>query len=60
MASEIPDVEQSVKRVRRGCAAMALIVVALTVLFVSATGNLFYLTFLFVALFLFVFSRMVK
>ncbi|MFV9505650.1 MAG: hypothetical protein AB4911_13935 [Oscillochloridaceae bacterium umkhey_bin13] len=60
MTPEPTDPEQSVKRVRRGCAAMALIFVALTVLFVSATGNLFYLTFLIFALLLFGFSRMVR
>lgn len=60
MTPEPNDVEQSVRRVRRGCLFMALIVVALAVLFTSATGNLFYLTLLVLALFLAVFSRLVR
>lgn len=47
MSSEEPrDVEESVRRIRRGCGFVALIFVSLSVLFVSATGNLFFLFFL--------------
>jgi hypothetical protein len=54
------DVEQSVRRVRRGCMGSAAVFVALSVMLVSATGNLFFLTLLLVAVALAVFSRMVK
>lgn len=54
------DVETSARRVRRGCLFMAALVAALAVLFVSATGNLFYLTLLVAALFLVIFSRFVR
>jgi hypothetical protein len=60
MIPEPNDVEQSVRRVRRGCLFIAAIVAALGVLFVSATGNLFYLTLVLAALFLAVFSRFVR
>jgi hypothetical protein len=47
----IPDDEQndlqaSVRRIRRGCLGSAVIFISLTVLMVSASGNLFYLIFL--------------
>ncbi|NTU84148.1 MAG: hypothetical protein HGA45_33065 [Chloroflexales bacterium] len=60
MIPEPNDVEQSVRRIRRGCLFMAVTVVALAVLFTSATGNLFYLTLLVVALFMVIFSRLAR
>ncbi len=60
MIPEPNDVEQSVRRVRRGCLFIAALFAALGVLFVSATGNLFYLTLVAAALFLAVFSRFVR
>lgn len=60
MAQDSEEVVQSIKRIRRGCFASALIFVALAVLFVSATGNLFYLLFLLVALALVLLARLVK
>ncbi|GAB4439247.1 MAG: hypothetical protein OHK0015_33910 [Chloroflexi bacterium OHK40] len=59
----IPDqenVEQSVRRVRRGCLFIALLLGALAVLFTSATGNLAFLLLLAVAVVLFGFSRLVQ
>jgi fatty acid desaturase len=55
-----PEVEASVRRIRRGCLFSAMIIVALSVLFVSATGNLFYLSLLLVALALVALSRAVR
>jgi hypothetical protein len=52
--------EESAQRVRRGCLFSALIFVALSLLFVSATGNLFYLTLLIVPLALVLLSRTIK
>jgi hypothetical protein len=46
MSQEPDDVEQSMARVRRGCLGVAALFGAFTILFVSATGNLFYLIFL--------------
>jgi hypothetical protein len=47
MSLEPPrDAEESARRVRRGCSFVAAIFIALSVLFVSATGNLFFLFFL--------------
>jgi fatty acid desaturase len=60
MIPEPDDAEQSVRRIRRGCAFSALIVAALSVLFVSSTGNLFYLTLLLVALALVLLSRVIR
>lgn len=60
MTPEPNDVEASVRRVRRGCMFVAALVAALAVLFTSATGNLFYLTLLLAALFLAIFSRLVR
>lgn len=60
MAPELQETEESVRRIRRGCMFMALIFVALTVLFVSATGNLFFLTLLLFALLAFAFARLVR
>ncbi len=60
MAPELPETEESVRRIRRGCTVVALLFVALTVLFVSATGNLFFLTLLLFALLTFVFARLVR
>lgn len=54
------DAEGSVRRVRRGCLFIAALLVALAVLFTSATGNLFYLTILFAALGALVLSRLIS
>lgn len=60
MSPSPEEVEASVRRIRRGCLFSALIIVALSVLFVSATGNLFYLTLLLLALLLVGLSRAVR
>ncbi len=60
MTPDPNDVEASVRRVRRGCMFMAALVAALAVLFTSATGNLFYMTLLLAAVFLAIFSRLVR
>ncbi|RRR72146.1 MAG: hypothetical protein EI684_10555 [Candidatus Viridilinea halotolerans] len=54
------DVEASVRRIRRGCAFVSLIFVSLSVLFVSATGNLFFLFFLIFAAIALAFSRFTR
>jgi Na+/melibiose symporter-like transporter len=46
---EDPDVTSSIRRVRRGCTMMAIIVVAMTIFLISATGNLAFSLLLFVA-----------
>jgi predicted RND superfamily exporter protein len=46
--------------VRRGCLGVALLFVALAVLFTSATGNLFFLTLLLVSVALLVLTRFVE
>ncbi|MEI6180848.1 MAG: hypothetical protein WCP31_08835 [Chloroflexales bacterium] len=61
MTPEPNDLEQSVRRIRRGCMFMAIIVVALAVLFTSATGNLFYFVMLLlVAIGMVLFSRLAR
>lgn len=60
MTPEPRDAEESAQRVRRGCTFVAAIFVALTVLFVSATGNLFFLTLLIFAVIALVFARMTR
>lgn len=61
MTPEPNDVEQSARRVRRGCMFMAVIVAAMAVLFTAATGNLFYLlTLLLVALAMVGVSRLAR
>ena len=60
MIPEPNDPEQSAQRVRRGCVFVALLFAALAVLFVSSTGNLFYLLLLLVAVALLLLSRMIK
>lgn len=60
MTPEPDNVEQSVRRIRRGCLFSAATFVALAVLFVSATGNLFYLTLILVAVILVALSRVIK
>ena len=60
MAPELQDPEESARRIRRGCTFVAVLFIALTVLFVSATGNLFFLTLLLFALLAFAFARMVR
>lgn len=60
MIPEPNDAEESVRRIRRGCLFSAVIFVALAVLLVSATGNLFFLTLILVALALAGLSRLVK
>jgi hypothetical protein len=46
MSQEPDDIQQSMARIRRGCLGVAALFGGVTVLFVSATGNLFYLIFL--------------
>lgn len=60
MAPTDEEVEQSVKRIRRGCFGSAVIFMALTLLFVSATGNLAFLLLLLVSAALMLLSRLVK
>jgi fatty acid desaturase len=48
--SEDPDVAVSVRRVRRGCVMMAIIVIAMTIFLISATGNLAFSLLLLVAI----------
>lgn len=60
MAPTPEEVEESIRRVRRGCLGSAAIFVGLAVLFVSATGNLAFLLLLIVALALALLSRTVK
>lgn len=60
MSFEPRDAEESVRRVRRGCTFVAAIFVALTVLFVSATGNLFFLTLLIFAVIALAFARLTR
>ncbi len=44
---EDPEVAVSIRRVRRGCVMMAIIVIALTIFLISATGNLAFSLLLF-------------
>ena len=60
MSPEPDDVATSVRRVRRGCLGVARLVAAFAVFLTSATGNLFYLTFLLVTVGLLVFRRFVQ
>lgn len=46
---EDPDVATSIRRVRRGCVMMAIIVIAMTIFLISATGNLAFSLLLLVA-----------
>jgi predicted PurR-regulated permease PerM len=55
-----PEVEASLRRVRRGCVFIALIVAALGVMFTAASGNLFYLTLIVLALFLAIVPRLTR
>lgn len=48
-APEDPDVTTSIRRVRRGCVMMAIIVIAMTIFLISATGNLAFSLLLLVA-----------
>jgi len=57
---ETNDVATSVRRVRRGCLGVALLVAAFAVFLTSATGNLFFLTLLLVTLGLLIFRRFVQ
>lgn len=54
------DVEESVRRVRRGCTFVALLFVAFAVLYTTATGNLAFLLLLAVAAAILVFARLVR
>lgn len=54
------DVQASIRRVRRGCYASALIFAALIVVFISATGNLALLLLLVIPVLLIVLARSVK
>jgi hypothetical protein len=60
MPPESDDVANSVRRVRRGCVGVAVLFAAFAVFLTSATGNLFYLTLLLVALGLLIFRRFVQ
>ena len=60
MTQEPNDPEASARRVRRGCLFIAALIVAFGVLFTSATGNLFYLTLIVVALVVAVLSRFIR
>ncbi len=60
MTPEPDDVEASVRRIRRGCVFIAALFAAMAVLFVSATGNLFYLILALVAVVLLALSRLVR
>ncbi|MCX7860894.1 MAG: hypothetical protein N2385_12435 [Chloroflexus sp.] len=53
---EDPDVAASVRRVRRGCVMIAIIVIAMTIFLISATGNLAFSLLLFIAAALFAFA----
>jgi hypothetical protein len=52
--------DDSVRRVRRGCLGMAAILLALGIMLISATGNLFWSLFGLAALVLLVLSRTIK
>jgi steroid 5-alpha reductase family enzyme len=54
------DPEQSVRRIRRGCFGMSALVLAMTVLLVSSTGNLAFGMLAIVAIALFIFSRTLR
>mgnify|MGYP005839667181 CR=1 FL=1 len=58
--NEPQNVEESVRRVRRGCTFVAALFVAFAVLFTSATRNLAFLLLLIVALAIFIFARSVR
>lgn len=60
MTPDPSDAEASVRRIRRGCMFSAVIFVALAVLLVSSTGNLFYLTLLLVSAALLGLSLLIK
>ncbi|NTV64227.1 MAG: hypothetical protein HGA65_11915 [Oscillochloris sp.] len=46
MPQEPEDVQESMARVRRGCLGVAALFMGVTIIFVTSTGNLFYLIFL--------------
>ncbi len=52
--------DDSARRVRRGCLGMAAILLALGIMLISATGNLFWSVLGLAALLLFVLSRTIK
>ncbi len=60
MTPEPRDAAESVRRVRRGCIGSAIVVVAMALFLTSATGNLFFLTLILVALLLIALSRAVR
>jgi hypothetical protein len=55
-----PQVQESLRRVRRGCIFIALIVAALGVMLTAASGNLFYLTLIGLALVLAILPRLTR
>jgi hypothetical protein len=57
---EPQDPEESVRRIRRGCFGMSMLVFAMAVLLVSSTGNLVFSLLGIVAIALFVFSRTLR
>jgi hypothetical protein len=63
MASKQPseeEVQESIRRVRRGCLGSALIFMALSLLLINSTGNLAFSLLLVVSLVLVILSRMVR
>lgn len=58
--SDPRDIEESVRRVRRGCSFIALLVASFGVLYASATGNPLFLSLLLAALAIFIFARLVR
>nr|WP_044200966.1 hypothetical protein [Oscillochloris trichoides] len=46
MSQEPQEVQESMARVRRGCLGVAALFMALALIFVVSTGNLFYSVFL--------------
>ncbi|NJN17056.1 MAG: hypothetical protein HC822_12680 [Oscillochloris sp.] len=60
MSSDQNDVEQSIRRVRRGCLGVGALVGAMAIMLTLSTGNLFYLTLLVLTLGLILLSRAVR
>jgi hypothetical protein len=54
------NTDESVRRVRRGCLGGAAVMLALGLLLVTQTGNLFWSVLGVVAIALFIFSRLIK
>jgi hypothetical protein len=54
------NTDESVRRIRRGCIGGAAVMLALGLLLVTQTGNLFWSVLGLVAIVLFVLSRLIK